>query len=99
MKTPRFSSIALIAAGFAIPALAARLANTAAGVGYSALTHDDPPKNPANPQVAWKDAIVWTLASGALAGLAQLVARRLLAKTSVPAEGLDMKRRLRQIVG
>jgi hypothetical protein len=98
MKLPRSSSLLLIALGFIIPAVAARLARTAAGAGYTAITHSDPPRNPEHPQVAWKEAILWTIFSGAIGGLAQLSARRWLArKTSVPTEGMDMGRRLRSL--
>ncbi len=99
MKKTRLSSILLIAAGFALPALAGRLANSAAGAGYTALTHEDPPKNPAHPLVSWKEAVAWTLVSGALGGMAQLIARRLLAKTSVPAEGAGMAGRIKRALG
>ncbi len=90
------NKLLLLGLGIALPALAARLARSAAGAGYSAITHEDPPKNPAHPLVKWNEAILWTVFSGAVGGLAQLVAQRWLAKTSVPAEGYDMKSRLRR---
>ena len=86
----------LLGLGIALPALAARLARSAAGAGYSAITHEDPPKNPAHPRVEWKEAIIWTVFSGAVGGLAQLAAQRWLARTKVPAEGFDMKSGLKR---
>jgi hypothetical protein len=98
MKLPRTSSLALIALGLIIPTAAARLARSAAGAGYTAITHTDPPRNPEHPQVSWKEAILWTVFSGAVGGLAQLVARRWLArKTPVPTVGLDMSRKVRSL--
>ncbi len=86
---PKFSSLPMIALGLLIPAVAARLTRGVAGKGYQALTHSDPPKNPAHPDVEWKDAILWTVFSGVIGGLARLAVRRWLATTSVPAEGAD----------
>ena len=36
----------------------------------------EPPRNPADPQVEWREAVLWALASGAAVGLARLVAAR-----------------------
>lgn len=79
----------MIALGLLIPAITARLASNLAGRGYHALTDSDPPRNPAHPDVRWKEAILWTVFSGVVAGLARLGTRRWLASTSVPSEGLD----------
>jgi hypothetical protein len=87
------ASLLLLAAGLVLPALAARLTRTALGFGYQAWAHEEPPKNPADPAVQWKHAVVWTMLSGALGGLGRLVARRLLAETPVPTEGLDLERK------
>lgn len=38
--------------------------------------HDDPPIDPTSREVAWREAILWTVASGAVVGLGRLVARR-----------------------
>lgn len=96
MKLPNRSSLWLVALGLLIPAVAARAARLAAGAGYTAITHEDPPKNPEHPQVEWKEAIAWTIFSGAIGGLAQLVARRWLAGRSLPAEGYNLRRRLKR---
>lgn len=36
----------------------------------------EPPRNPADNQVEWREAVLWALASGAAVGLARLVAAR-----------------------
>lgn len=43
---------------------------------WKAATGEHPPKNPAARDVSWRDAIVWTVATGALIGLGRLVAER-----------------------
>ncbi len=93
-----FSSLAMIGAGLLLPALAARLTRQIAGKSYELVAREEPPKNPADPAVAWKSAIAWTMVSGAIGGLGRVVARRLLADTPVPAEGVGLKRRLRSLV-
>lgn len=41
------------------------------------LTMDeDPPRDPAASDVPWRQAIIWTVATGALVGLGSLIARR-----------------------
>lgn len=97
MKLPKSSSIWLVALGLIIPAAAARGARLLAGAGYTAVTHEDPPKNPEHPQVDWKEAIAWTVFSGAIGGLAQLAARRWLAKRSLPAEGYNLGRKIKAL--
>ena len=84
MKDLRNSRTMLAAAGLLIPAVAAHAARKAAGKGYHVVTKTDPPRNPAHPDVAWKEAILWTVASGIVAGLARLGVRRWLAETRVP---------------
>ncbi len=37
----------------------------------------DPPKNPASHDVAWKEAVAWGAASGALVGIARIASRRI----------------------
>lgn len=36
----------------------------------------EPPKNPASREVAWKEAMMWGAASGALIGIARIASRR-----------------------
>ncbi|MBK1881244.1 DUF4235 domain-containing protein [Luteolibacter pohnpeiensis] len=98
MKSSKISSLSLIGLGLILPAIAARAARSAAGAGYHAVTHMDPPKNPAHPDVAWKDAIVWTLVSGMIGGLTRLVVRRSMAGSPVPAEGYDLEKKADRLV-
>ena len=39
-------------------------------------TGSPPPDNPEDPDVAWKEAVVWALASGAVIGLTRLLVER-----------------------
>lgn len=48
--------------------------------GWNAVTGEDPPVNPASGRTAWTEAVVWTVAAGAAAGLSRLVARRAAAE-------------------
>ncbi len=89
MKPFRSSSLPLLAVSFLIPVVGARIVQNLAGSGYHAITHLDPPKNPAHPDVEWKEAVAWTVFSGIVGGLARLFIRRWLANTSIPAEGVD----------
>jgi hypothetical protein len=63
-----------------VAAGAAALASYAVKKGleqaWRAAMHEDPPLEPADPRVPWRDAIIWTAASGALLGVGQLLARR-----------------------
>lgn len=87
-------SLGLLAIGFVLPAIAARISRSAAGAGYHALTRSDPPRNPAHPRVEWKDAILWTVFSGAIGGLTRLAVRRMLSETIIPTEGDDFEAKL-----
>lgn len=86
MKDFRNSPLLLTAAGLLIPVLATVAARKATGKGYHAITRSDPPRNPAHPDVEWKEAIVWTVTSGMIAGLARLGVRRWLAETKLPTD-------------
>jgi hypothetical protein len=59
---------------------AALLAGEAAHKGLSAAwklaTGDDPPTIPEDPETSWREAIAWAVLSGAVMGLARLVATR-----------------------
>lgn len=43
---------------------------------WKAAMGDDPPKNPAARDVPWRDAILWTVATGVVIGLGRLIAER-----------------------
>ena len=97
MKSPDLKSITLIGIGLLVPMLAARASRTLAGQGYRLITRREVPKNPANPEVGWRDALVWAAISGLVGGMARLAARRWLSETFVPAEGDDMEGEIDEI--
>jgi hypothetical protein len=41
-----------------------------------ALTKKEPPKNPVDQDISWKDAIIWMVSTGAILGLVKLIVRR-----------------------
>lgn len=43
---------------------------------WTSATEKDPPTNPAADDVSWRDAVIWTICTGALVGLVKLVVRR-----------------------
>ncbi len=43
---------------------------------WKATTGDEPPSNPTNPDVNWREAVTWALLSGAVIGIARLAAQR-----------------------
>ncbi|GAA5508581.1 DUF4235 domain-containing protein [Novipirellula caenicola] len=43
---------------------------------WQATLDRDPPKNPTSREVAWRDALLWGAASGAVVGLARIASRR-----------------------
>jgi hypothetical protein len=55
---------------------AAMLGRKAATVVWKVATGNEPPVNPEDPEVTWKEAVAWALASGAVIGLARLLASR-----------------------
>lgn len=59
---------------------AAFLAKKSLDGSWRAVTGNPPPNNPEDPDVAWREAIGFALLSGAVIGLAQLLAARNAAK-------------------
>jgi len=55
---------------------AAAVAKKALNTGWKAATGKNPPANPADPDVAVKEAVTWAVVSGALIGLARMAAAR-----------------------
>lgn len=43
---------------------------------WKAARGSEPPENPAAPDVDWREAVAWSVASGVAVGLARLLARR-----------------------
>ena len=56
--------------------LAAAAAQKGLTAAWKLATGDDPPTIPEDPETSWRDAIVWAVLSGAVLGLARLVATR-----------------------
>jgi hypothetical protein len=54
---------------------------------WRVVFRSEPPGNPAHQDVAWRDAILWALITGALVGLIRLVAQRLAAGAWQKATG------------
>jgi hypothetical protein len=44
--------------------------------GWKVTTRNDPPANPQAPGTSWPEAVGWAVASGALMGLARMLATR-----------------------
>ncbi|MFB9376152.1 DUF4235 domain-containing protein [Kineococcus gynurae] len=59
-------------AGFIATAVANRVVKKA----WVGITKSPPPDNPEDPDVAWKEAVVWALASGAIIGITRLLVER-----------------------
>ncbi len=55
---------------------AGTLARKVATAGWKLTTGNEPPANPEDPDVSWKEALGWAIASGALVGVARLIATR-----------------------
>jgi hypothetical protein len=43
---------------------------------WKVATGKTPPTNPKDPELTWKEAVAWALLSGAVVGVAQLIAAR-----------------------
>ncbi len=52
------------------------VARKAATMTWKIATGNEPPVNPEDPEVTWAEAVGWALVSGAVIGLARLVASR-----------------------
>ena len=63
-----------VASGAAIGAVAA--SKPALERSWRLIFRSDPPGNPAHHDVAWRDAVLWALLTGALVGVIRLVAQR-----------------------
>jgi hypothetical protein len=55
---------------------AALVARSLMRTGWRLTVGEDPPDNPARPDVGWRDALAWGVAIGAIAGVARVVGRR-----------------------
>jgi hypothetical protein len=62
--------------GTASALLAAAAAQKGLSAAWKLATGDDPPTIPEDPETSWGEAIAWAAVSGAVIGLARLVATR-----------------------
>lgn len=73
------STAAAIGAGILVRNLATRV--------WSNATGEEPPANPADPTVGWRQALTWAAATGIAVGVGRVVGRRLAAGAWVKASG------------
>jgi len=64
----------ILTAGAAL--LAGVVVKAALTATWRKATKSEPPQNPDSPEVAWREALAWTVASSVAVGIAGLVARR-----------------------
>ena len=67
--------------------LAAAAAQRALSAAWKLTTGDDPPTIPEDPETSWTEAIAWAVLSGAVIGLARLVATRRAAQYYIRSTG------------
>lgn len=56
--------------------LSATVAKKTATATWKFVTGNEPPANPEDPDTTWREAVFWAIGSGALIGLARLLATR-----------------------
>lgn len=56
--------------------LAGVAAKKVLGAGWKAATGNAPPANPEHPDTSWAEALTWAVVSGALIGVARMLAAR-----------------------
>ncbi len=71
---------------------AAAVARILVTSGWTAATGKEPPANPEDPEVSWPEAVAWAVASGALIGVARLLATRKAATYYTRSAGHPPKR-------
>lgn len=59
--------------------LGALVARRALTTAWKLASGKEPPENPAHPTVTWPEAVSWAVASGAVIGLARLIAQKKVA--------------------
>jgi ribonucleotide monophosphatase NagD (HAD superfamily) len=69
----------------------ARAAAKAINGTWHAATGGEPPKNPADPDVSWKEAIGFAILSGAIAGVARTIAQKQAADFYIKSAGKPPK--------
>ncbi len=61
---------------------AAVVARKALTSSWEAATGTEPPKNPADPRTDWREALAWGLLTGAVIGVARMLASREAARVA-----------------
>jgi hypothetical protein len=79
MSYKLLSLLAAVAAAFA--------ARHAISFAWRSATGAQPPANPEHPDVTWGEAVTWSVVSGAVVGIARLVAQRKVAASWHKATG------------
>lgn len=74
MEIERDTAWAAVAASAA--ALGGVLVRQGLNRAWKLAMQDDPPLDPSSRDVSWREAILWTVASGVVIGLGRLIARR-----------------------
>ena len=64
------------------------LARKTLALAWKTATGKHPPANPEHPAVAWPEALTWAIVSGAVMGVARLVAQKKVASTWHRATGV-----------
>ena len=67
--------------------LAAAVAQKALSAAWKLATGDDPPTVPEDPETGWTEAIAWAVLSGAVLGVARLLATRRAAQYYIRSTG------------
>ncbi len=75
---------ALATGSAVLGAMAARKMLTS---GWEAAAHAEPPTNPADPTTDLREALLWSAATGAVVGVARMVAKRAAAGAWTQATG------------
>lgn len=74
MDIERHTAWSAVGAGAGM--LGAATVRAALNQTWKLVMHEDPPLDPTSREVSWRDAILWTVASGVAVGLGMLIARR-----------------------
>jgi hypothetical protein len=75
----------IIGTGSAV--LAGAAAQKALSAAWKLATGDDPPTVPEDPETEWTEAIAWAILSGAVLGVARLLATRRAAQYYIKSTG------------
>jgi len=59
--------------------------------GWKKMNSGNPPKNPADRETSWKEAIMWTIGTAIVLGLAKMVSRKLA------VEGYDKMKKKKKL--